>query len=217
MKVAVIGATGFVGNHITNELAGRNVQVLGISRNKKESDNENVRYLAVDVTDISSLVASLKGCDIVVNAFNAGWNNPHLYEEFLAGSKAILEAVKLSGVPRFITIGGAGSLYSPDGSGMQLVDTFPQDNPFIPGAKAARDYLNVLKDEQELDWAFFSPAMDMHQGITTGRTGKYRLGTDYPVMDENGNNILSGEDLAVVIADEAQNPKHHRVRFTAAY
>jgi uncharacterized protein len=216
MKVAVIGATGFVGNHITNELAGRNVQVLGISRNKKESDNENVRYTAVDVADIPSLAASLKGCDIVVNAFNAGWNNPHLYEEFLAGSKAILEAVKLSGVPRFITIGGAGSLYASEG-GPQILDTFPQDSPFFPGAKAAKEYLDIIREEEQLDWAFFSPAIHMHPGITIGRTGKYRLGTDYPVMDENEDNILSGEDLAVVIADEVQNPKHHRVRFTAAY
>jgi putative NADH-flavin reductase len=57
----------------------------------------------------------------------------------------------------------------------------------------------------------------MHQGITTGRTGKYRLGLENPVVDENQRSILSGEDLAVVIADEVENPKHHQVRFTAAY
>jgi putative NADH-flavin reductase len=68
-----------------------------------------------------------------------------------------------------------------------------------------------------LDWAFFSPAFEMHQGITTGRTGKYRLGLENPVFDENHRSILSGEDLAVVIADEAENPKHHQIRFTAAY
>ena len=87
----------------------------------------------------------------------------------------------------------------------------------MPGAKAARDYFNILKDEKDLDWVFFSPAMDMHQGITTGRTGKYRLGKDHPVMDEEGNNVLSGEDLAVVIADEVEHPRHHQQRFTAAY
>ena len=77
--------------------------------------------------------------------------------------------------------------------------------------------MNIIKDEKKLDWAFFSPAFEMHQGITTGRTGKYRLGSDTSVLDENQRSILSVEDLAVVIADETENPKHHQVRFTAAY
>lgn len=216
MKVAVIGATGFVGNHITNELASRNIEVTGISRKEKESDNPNVTYVAADVLNIEAFAETLKGYDVIVNAFSPGWTNPNIYDDFLAGSKAIQEAVKKSGVKRFISIGGAGSLYLPDGI-TQLVDTFPADNPFVPGAKAARDYYHILKEEKDLDWAFFSPAIDMHQGITTGRTGKYRLGTDFPVYDEEGKNVLSGEDLAVVIADEVENPKHHQARFTAAY
>lgn len=215
MKVAVIGATGFVGNHITNELANRNIEVTGISRKEKSSDKENLTYVAADVYNVDALAETLKGYDVIVNAFSPGWTNPNIYDDFIAGSKAIQEAVKKSGVKRFISIGGAGSLLLPDGK--ELVDTFPQDNPFVPGAKAARDYYHILREEKDLDWVFFSPAIDMHQGITTGRTGKYRLGTDYPVYDEEGKNVLSVEDLAVVIADEVENPQHHQTRFTAAY
>ncbi len=215
MKVVVIGATGFVGSHIVNELTSRNIQVTGISRNEKISDKNNLKYVAADVKNVEALAEILKQHNVVVSAFGGGWTNPNIYEDFINGSKAIQQAVKQSGVKRFITVGGAGSLYLSDGT--QLVDTFPQDNPFLPGAKAARDYLDILKEEKELDWAFFSPAIDMHQGITIGRTGKYRLGTDYPVMDDDGKNILSGEDLAVIIADEVENPKHHQMRFTAAY
>jgi putative NADH-flavin reductase len=215
MKAAVIGATGFVGTHIASELAHRGIKVTGISRKHIDSDKPNLIYAAVDAGNVSALAEVLKGHNVVINAFSPGWTNPAMYDDFLKGSQAIQEAVKLSGVKRFISIGGAGSLYLPDGS--QLVDSFPADNPFVPGAKAARDYLTILQKETELDWAFFSPAVDMHQGITTGRTGKYRLGTDYPVMDENGKNVLSVEDLAVVIADEVEKPKHHRMRFTAAY
>ena len=215
MKVVVIGATGFVGSHIVNELTSRNIQVTGISRNEKVSDKNNLKYVAADVKNVEALAEILKQHNVVVSAFGGGWTNPNVYEDFINGSKAIQQAVKQSGVKRFITVGGAGSLYLSDGT--QLVDTFPQDNPFLPGAKAARDYLDILKEEKELDWAFFSPAIDMHQGITIGRTGKYRLGTDYPIMDDDGKNILSGEDLAVIIADEVENPKHHQMRFTAAY
>ena len=82
---------------------------------------------------------------------------------------------------------------------------------------AARDYLNIIKVEKGLDWTYFNPALETHPGITTGRTGKYRLGRDFPVEDAGGRSILSVEDLAVVIADEIETPKHHRARFTAAY
>jgi len=213
MKIAIIGATGFVGSAILNELANRNHDITAIARNPKETSTAT--WIAADIFNVDDLAATLKGNDIVINAYNSGWTNPNIYDDFIAGSKAIQEAVKKSGVKRFITIGGAGSLFvAPD---LQAVDTpdFPKE--YHAGATAARDYLNILKEEKDLDWAFFSPAFEMHQGITTGRTGKYRLGLDNPVFNDEQRSILSVEDLAVVIADETETPKHHQVRFTAAY
>ena len=215
MKIAVIGATGFVGANIIKELANRNHSVTAISRNVKETDHSHIHVVSADVTDINKLAEILKGNDVVISAFNAGWSNPNLYNDFLEGSKAIQEAVKMAGIKRYIFIGGAGSLFVADG--VQAVDTpdFPKE--IYPGASSARDYLNLLKDEKQLDWVFFSPAFEMHPGITTGRTGKYRLGKDHPVLDENNRSYLSVEDLAVVIADETEQPKHHQERFTAGY
>jgi putative NADH-flavin reductase len=213
MKIALIGATGFVGSNILNELTNRNHEITAIARNPKTELNAN--WVAADIFDVTALAEILKGNDVVINAYNPGWANPNIYEDFINGSKSIQEAVKKSGVKRFITIGGAGSLFvAPN---LQAVDTpdFPKE--YHAGATAARDFLNIIKEEKDLDWAFFSPAFEMHQGITTGRTGKYRLGLENPVFDENQRSILSVEDLAVAIADEAENPKHHQVRFTAAY
>ncbi|TXI64782.1 MAG: NAD-dependent epimerase/dehydratase family protein [Flavobacterium sp.] len=215
MKIALIGATGFVGSNILNELANRNHEITAIARNSKTTELPNVTFVKTDIFNVEELLEVVKNHDVVVSAYNPGWTNPNIYYDFIAGSKAILEAVKKSGVTRFITIGGAGSLFvAPN---LQAVDTpdFPKE--IYPGASAARDFLNLIKEEKELDWAFFSPAFEMHQGITTGRTGKYRLGLENPVFDENQRSILSGEDLAVVIADEVEHPKHHQIRFTAAY
>jgi len=214
MKIAIIGATGFVGSNLVKEFTSRNHEVTAIVRNPKE-DISGVTWKKTDIFDTEALAEALKGNDVVVNAYNPGWTNPNIYDDFIKGSQSIQEAVKKSGVKRFITIGGAGSLYiAPN---LQLVDTpeFPED--YKAGATAARDYLNILRDEKELDWAFFSPAIEMHQGIDTGRTGNYRLGLENPVFNDDKRSILSGEDLAVVIADEAENPKHHQQRFTAAY
>lgn len=214
MKIALIGATGFLGKSLTNELSDRKHDVTAISRTAQASDKDNLKYVAADVYNVEALTEVLKGHDAVISAFNPGWTNPNIYADFLKGAKAIQEAVKLSGVKRLITVGGAGSLYI---DGKQLVDgpDFPAD--IKPGATAARDYLDIIKEEKDLDWAFFSPAIEMHPGITTGRTGNYRLGADSPVFNEEGRSLLSGEDVAVVLADEVENPKHHQVRFTAGY
>ncbi|MFT2008713.1 NAD(P)-dependent oxidoreductase [Pontibacter sp. 13R65] len=215
MKIAVIGATGFVGSQITNELINRNLVVIGISRKEQLSDNSNLQYAKVDVSDVNALTEILKGMDVVVNAFSPVAENPNLLEDFMKGSKAIQQAVENAGVNRFIIVGGGGSLLNENGE--QIIDTIPQDLPFIPKSKATRAYFEVIKEEKDLNWAYFSPALEMNPRITIGRTGKYRLGTDYPVMNEGGRNILSVEDVAVVIADEVENPKHYQVRFTAGY
>jgi putative NADH-flavin reductase len=213
MKIAIIGATGFVGSALLNEFAYRKHEITAIARTPKNT--ANAKWVAADVFNADALAEILKGHDIIISAYNSGWTNPEIYNDFITGSKSIQKAVKKSGVKRFIVIGGGGSLFV--APGLQAVDTpdFPKD--YYVAATAARDYLNIIKEEKELDWAFFSPAFEMHAGTTTGRTGKYRLGLENPVFNDEQRSILSVEDLAVVIADETETPKHHQVRFTAGY
>lgn len=215
MKVAIIGASGFVGSNLVKEATDRGLEVTAIARNVEKINAENINKVAVDVNQVNELSEALKGHDVVISAFNAGWTNPNLYDDFIKGSESIQQAVKQAGVQRMIVVGGAGSLYANENE--QLVDSpdFPAD--IKPGATAARDYLNILQEEKELDWVFFSPAIEMHPGVTIGRTGKYRLGKDQPVFDDNMVSKLSPEDVAVVLIDEIEKPKHHKERFTAAY
>lgn len=216
MKVALIGASGFVGKATLTELSQRGHQITAIVRNpEKVAAEKNVTVISADVLDESEIVAALAGHDAVISTYNAGWTNPAIYDDFLKGSKAIQAAVKRSGVKRLIVVGGAGSLYiSPE---TQIVDTedFPPD--IKPGALAARDYLNILKKETELDWTFLSPAIEMHPGTSGTRTGIYRTGLENPVVDVAGRSILSVEDTAVAIVDELEKPAHLKQRFTAAY
>ncbi|MCY0967557.1 NAD(P)-dependent oxidoreductase [Chryseobacterium wangxinyae] len=214
-KVAVIGATGFVGKQVVNELSNRGYEVNAIARDgSKVEAKDNVKAISADVNNVEEFAKVLEGNDAVINTFNPGWTNPNLYDDFLNGSKNIEKAVEQSGVKRFITVGGAGSLFI---DGNQLVDgpDFPAD--IKPGATAARDYLNIIKQNNILDWTFFSPAIEMHQGTAGVRTGKYRTSLESPVFDENGRSILSVEDVAVALVDELEQNNHIRERFTAAY
>ena len=215
-KVAVIGATGFVGTQVVKELLNRGYFVNALARNtSKIEESENVKAIAVDVYNTSELSEILKGNDAVISAFNPGWTNPNIFEDFLKGAESIEKAVEESGVKRFITVGGAGSLYIAEN--LQLIDTpeFPAE--IKPGAEAARQYLEIIKKNENLDWTFFSPAIEMHQGTAGVRKGTYRTALENPVFDESGRSILSVEDVAVALVDELENNQFVRQRFTAAY
>ena len=215
-KVAVIGATGFVGTQVVKELANRGYFVNALARNtSKIEESENVKAIAVDVYNTSELSEILKGNDAVISAFNPGWTNPNIFEDFLKGAESIEKAVEESGVKRFITVGGAGSLYIAEN--LQLIDTpeFPAE--IKPGAEAARQYLEMIKKNENLDWTFFSPAIEMHQGTAGVRKGTYRTALENPVFDESGRSVLSVEDVAVALVDELENNQFVKQRFTAAY
>ena len=215
MKIAVIGTTGFVGLSVTEELSSRGHEVIGISRNSDQPGTGNITYVQADVNNVDELAQVLKGVDIVISAFNAGFENPNIYNDYITGSKNIQEAAKKAEADRYIVIGGAGSLYVADG--VQAVDTDAVPAEYKPVGKAIKGYGEILAKEQELSWTIFNPPFEMDSTITTGRTGKYRLGTNQPVFNEDHRSILSVEDLAVVIADEVENPRHLGVQFTAAY
>lgn len=214
-KVAVIGATGFVGKQVVNELSNRGYVVKAIARDSSKVEaKDNVTAISANVNNVDELAKVLEGSDAVINTFNAGWTNPNLYDDFLNGSRNIEKAVEKSGVKRFITVGGAGSLFI---DGNQLVDgpDFPAD--IKPGATAARDYLNEIKKNQTLDWTFFSPAIEMHPGTAGVRVGTYRTALENPVFNEEGRSILSVEDVAVALVDELEQNKFVKQRFTAGY
>jgi hypothetical protein len=217
MKIALIGASGFVGTAVLNEALARGHEVTAIARHP-ERVQKNHPLLHVkkgDVFDANALSSLLKGHDAVVSTFNPGWDNPNIYPDSMKGSAAIQEAVKKSGVKRFLYVGGAGSLEI--APGVQLVDTpqFPAE--YKSGALAARDYLDILKKENVLDWTFLSPAILMHHGILDGRTGEYRTGLDAPVFNDKKESRISVEDLALAIVDELEQGKFIRRRFTVGY
>ena len=216
MNLAVIGATGYVGDAVVRELAARGHNITAFARNPaKVLAAANVRAVAADVT-AADFAAQLAGFDAVVSAFNPGWTNPHIGRDFRAGYAAILAAAKTAQVPYLLVVGGAGSLYV--APGVQLIDTpeFPQE--IFDGANAARELLRDLQARADLNWSFISPParLGAEAGFSEERTGKYRLGQDDLLMDGDAPAGISVADLAVAIADDVEQKAHLHQRFTVA-
>ncbi len=154
-----------------------------------------------------------RNADAVISAYNPGWKNPDIAEETTRVYTTILEGVRQSGVKRFLVVGGAASLFISPGKRMMDAGVMPES--FLPAVRAlAGFYLNNLTAEKNIDWVFFSPAVNLGPGL---RTGKFRLGKDDIILNTNGESRISVQDYAVAMVDELEKPAHHRERFTIGY
>ncbi|WP_195209357.1 NAD(P)-dependent oxidoreductase [Bacteroides intestinalis] len=214
-NVVLIGASGFVGTAILNELLNRGHKVTAIVRDAKKMtvSNQNLTIVEADVTDTDALKEAGKGKDAVISAYNPGWKDPHIYEDTLKNYPLIVESAKQAGVKRLLIVGGAGTLFYAPGKMVMDADDVPAQ--LLPGIKSLGEfYLNTLRKEKDIDWIFLSPAANMTPGK---RTAKFRIGKDDLVVDANGDSNISVEDFAVAMVDELEQEKHHKERFTIGY
>lgn len=213
MNIAIIGATGYVGSRLLAEALDRKHHVTAlVSRPERVPANPLVRAEKTDVLDTDALAAQLKGYDVVITAFSGHAHGEQTYDYYIRGFKSIIAAAKQAQVKRLLVVGGAGSLEV--APGVQAVDTPEFPEQWKQSALGAREALNLLRQENELDWSMLSPAANLVPGA---RTAKFRLGKDQMLADAQGQSQISVEDYAVAMLDEAENEQHRRSRFTVAY
>ncbi|MCH5051266.1 NAD(P)-dependent oxidoreductase [Pectobacterium aquaticum] len=200
--IALIGASGDAGSRILKELSDRGHTVTAIARSpEKIASLPNVTAKQGDALDKDALVALFKGYDVVVSAVKFGSSDP----------ATLIAAVKAAGVKRYLVVGGAGSLEV--APGQRLIDQPNFPDAYRPEASRGAAFLDLLKQEKDLDWSFLSPSAEFVPGQ---RTGTFRLGKDTLLSNDKGSSI-SFEDYAIALVDEIENPAHSRQRFTVGY
>jgi uncharacterized protein len=213
MKVALIGATGFVGSALLNEALDRGHVVTAIVRHpEKLEKREGLTAKTGDVYDTTSLATLIQGNDAIISAFNPGWKDPNLYDDQVRGTASIIAAIKKAGIKRVLWVGGAGGLEVKPG--VRVVDSPDLPSWVKPGSLATIDALDQLRKEPELEWSYLSPSAELKPGH---RTGKFRLGNDQLLVDATGKSVISVQDYAVAMIDELEHPAHARRRFTVGY
>ena len=214
-NVLLIGATGFVGSAVLNELVSRGHKVTAVVRNiKKVAKGELLDAVKEDVANVDAIAKLAEGKDALISAYNPGWTNPDIATLISENYPKILSAAKKSGVERLLIVGGAGTLFC--APGLRVVDSGAIPEEIMGGVRPLGDfYLNTLMNENDIDWVFFSPAGVFDQ--QGKKTGNYRLGKDDLIVDAEGNSHISVQDYADAMVNELEKPAHHKERFTIGY
>ncbi|MDY7561726.1 NAD(P)-dependent oxidoreductase [Pseudomonas sp. 10B1] len=202
-KIAIIGATGRAGSQLLEEALRRGHSVTAIARDASSlAGRSGVVTKNLDVNDGKAYAEAVAGHDVVISSTH--------FSSVSAGTT--IEPVKRAGVPRLLVVGGAGSLFV--APGVRVIDTpdFPEE--YKAEAAAGVAFLEVLRQEKDLDWTFLSPSALFIEGP---RTGVFRLGGDDLLVDANGNSSISFADFAIAMLDEIERHNHSRQRITVGY
>jgi putative NADH-flavin reductase len=178
--------------------------VVAIARNAdKLPSGPGVTAKQGDASNADEVAGLVSGVDAVISAVH--FNIP---------ASTFLTAVKKAGVNRLLVMGGAASLKNAEGVRLYDSPGFPE--AIKPIVKPAIEFLDDLKQEHDVDWTFFSPAMMIFEGERQG-PGSFRLGKDNLIIDSNGESKISYADYAIAMVDELEQHAHSRSRFTAGY
>lgn len=110
LRVAVTGASGFLGRHVLDRLS-REHEVLGLSRRGTAFGHP---ALAVDARDRNRMIEALTGCDMLVHAAGVVSHEPEgaaaCWDIHVNGTIASLDAAAEAGVRRVVYISTSGTV-----------------------------------------------------------------------------------------------------------
>lgn len=210
MKIAIVGANGNVGKVLVEEAVSQGYEVTALVRDKSKADfAEGVKVLEVDVFDKEALVQGFSGVEVVISAYGP---KPGSEPNLIAASRNLVDAAKEAKVDRLIAVGGAGGLLVAEG--VRLVDTGNLPKEWLPIVDAHIEAIKIYEGEKELNWTVLKPAAFFESGE---RTGIFRVGTDYLIVDATGNSRISFQDYAIALFDELKIPEFIKSSFTVGY
>lgn len=221
LHILVYGATGKVGTHIVDEALNRGHIVTAVSRDPSriERQHENLTAVEGNLLDPDNVRNLISGKDVVIISVRGvigDKHDPRNALQFIAAQEMVEALQELGeGGPRYIHVGGAGSLEVKPGVvyAQRLPKLFLSKKleAEIFGQKLVLDYLRTISDVR---WTYATPPKNLTNGR---RTGTFRIGGDQLMEDDRGRSRVSRADFAVAVIDEAENGEYVRERFSVAY
>lgn len=170
MRVAVSGATGFVGRHIVTSLLSRGHQVVALSSSSApyQTHYEQVR---VDVVTGDGLAQAVRACDAIIHLVGIIREQRYSFAEVhVQGTVNMLQAAQEQGVKRFIHMSALGA-------DMQAESRYYQ-------SKARAE---SLVKASPLLWTIFRPSLIFGEGDEFFGKTLYDLVNKGPVIPQIGD------------------------------
>lgn len=210
MKIAVLGATGWIGSHIAQEAVSRGHEVVAIARDTSKVGQQGIEARTFDLQDPQAKINDVASdVDVVIASIGGRALGNH---ELVKQSAEKLLSELPSG-RRLMWVGGAGSLEVAPNVALVTVPDFPEE--YKAEALAQGEALEVFKESNsDVQWTFVSPAADIFPGETTSQ---YRVGGDQLLTDAEGNSKISVSDYAIAMLDVLESGEHINKRIGVAY
>ncbi|GGQ27259.1 NAD(P)-dependent oxidoreductase [Shewanella litoralis] len=212
MKLAVLGASGWIGGTIMQQAISRGHEVIAVVRDaNKVSQDVPVRTL--DITQMSAQDVATAFTDVDVVIASIGGRATQNHQIVAQTAQQLLQDLAQAGSPRLLWVGGAGSLEVTPGVTLVSTPEFPEE--YKAEAIAQGEALAVFRStDSAVKWTYVSPAAIIFPGESEA---PYRLGGDEFFTDAQGQSRVSVVDYAKAIVDEAENAKHINQRISVAY
>ena len=210
MKIAILGATGWIGSAITAQAKARGHDVIAIVRDPAKINEEGVVSRAFDLTSDDDFAQAAQGADVVIASIGGRAAGNH---DLVAKTAARLLNSLANTQQRLIWVGGAGSLEVAPGVLLVSSPEFPSE--FKDEALAQGEALDIFRvNEKATQWTYVSPAAQLYPGESEGT---FRIGGDAFFTNSNGESKISVSDYAKALVDEAENAAHINQRISVAY
>ncbi len=140
-RIAVIGATGFIGSATLRALTAQGANVAAIARRPATQPHRFGAWISADVTDANTLTAALENIDVVIHAGSYTGSDPSLCDAInRRGTRNVLIAAERSGIESVITLSTIG-VYGP-GPFTDLAEDTCNENPVtaVSTSRVAADH-----------------------------------------------------------------------------
>lgn len=109
MRVAIVGASGYVGSRLARYLSGQGREVVAIGRTvDRLPEGAGIDRRAVDLSDVAATAEALRGVTVAYYLVHAMADTPDFAAQDRRLARAFIEAATAAGVDRVVYLGGLG-------------------------------------------------------------------------------------------------------------
>lgn len=176
MNIAIIGANGFIGKHLINELSENNQYNLFLfGRSENSQNHSNFNYSKIDLNNSVELLQSFKNIDIIYylaseSIPSSTWDNPKSeIENNLLPFINFLECMVQLNCKKIIFSSSAGTIYG--SSDISLIED-ANKKPFSPhgiNKLTMEYYLNYFETKHNLKYDVFRISNIYGEGQNTSK------------------------------------------------